>query len=203
MAKKLILINLLLILAVIAGTATVTFAYFSSTRTESLTLNTARVGINETSNFPLRFENLLPGEWKSQAVAVRNTGSVAADFYLQMEPEWNAETNFCTGPQGEVFTTRVEAVDASGNGLGEVFSGSLCDLYPLDGSAVIARLASEVSVGEWRYFRVSLKLNEDVNNDYYMNAANTDRARLIAVQHGAPAPQPAAGKLWPEGDPNY
>lgn len=201
--KKLIVLNVLLILAVLAATSTVTFAYFTNTRSEAVSFVTSRVGIDEVNNFPLQFSNLMPGEWQAQKVALRNTSSIPADLYLQMGANSATTMSFCAGPQGRILGLRIESVDANGASLADVYNNSICNLYPLDGSSSIALLAANVAPGEWRYFKFHVALNANVDNVYYMNGANKDTVHLIAVQRGAPHPQAVTGKLWPEGDPNY
>lgn len=203
MVKKLIFINVLLILAVVAATTTVTFAYFSSTRQESFTINTARIGIDETWNFPLKFDNLLPGQPKEQIAALRNTGTTPSDFYLQMDPGQAASQGLCDGTRNALTQMRIEAVDASGTHLADVYSGSLCQLYASDSNPVIPLLSSNVPVNDWRYFRFTLQLDASLSDPNLMGGASNTTTRLIATQHNAPAPLPAAGMLWPEGDPNY
>ncbi len=201
--KKLIVLNIVLILAVLAATSSMTFAYFNSTRSEAAQFNTSRVAIDEVNNFPLQFSNLIPGEWQEQKVALRNTSTISADIYLQMGANHDSKISFCDGPQGDVLLLRIEAVEAGGASLGDVYNDSICKLYPRDGSSVISLLAGSVAAWDWRYFKIHVALKGSVDQLYYVNSSNVDTIRLIAVQHGAPKPQPAAGKLWPEGDPNY
>lgn len=203
MIKKLIFINVLLIFAVVAATATVTFAYFSSTRQETMTINTARIGIDETWNFPLKFANLIPGEPKDQVAAVRNTGTTPSDFYLQMEPGEAAAAGLCDGSHNAQIQLRIEAIDSNGTHLANLYQDSLCRLYPLDDQAVIPLLAGNVAVNEWRYFRFTIQMDSAVSDPKLMSGTTNTSARLIAVQANAPGPQPAPGKLWPEGDPRY
>lgn len=202
--------NLLAILIVLVLTTVGTLAYFYGTADRGATITTANIGIGETSGFPLTFDNILPGESKSARVSMTNTGSAAADFYLQMigvptDPE---ETNFCNPT--EVLNLRVREMTGPGTGATVVntwYNGSICPLYPHDPSSVIPKIADDVPAGAARYYEVRLTLDPLAGNEY-ANANNADTAHLIAVQYDGPAPVPDPGHVyphnpWPHGDTNY
>ena len=85
--KKRLLLNIVVVAVLIALTATATWAYFHNMDTEYTTVTTAKIGIQAWAGFPLTFDKMLPGDWMSKEVAVKNTSNVKADFFVQLEPD--------------------------------------------------------------------------------------------------------------------
>lgn len=209
--KKSIFLSSLTIALVIALTAAVTWAYFSGTKDESATITTATISIDGTWNFPLQFLNMLPGETKSQEVAVANGGSREADFYVQMLST-SGGTNFCQ--PNDYLDLVIQEINGWGGGwVANWYSGSICPLYPGWSGSTIPKVGNDVPAGGVRYYRVSLTLDPAADNSY-QGASNTDTVHLIAVQYNGPAPVPdkqggttqdpwPADTTAPDDDPNY
>jgi predicted ribosomally synthesized peptide with SipW-like signal peptide len=207
--KKVLVINLIVVLLIVALTATATWAYFSSSASRSATISTANIAIGQTWKFPLVYEKMIPDMWQAKEVAIENGSNVAADFYLQMLPDENSgEVNFCYAEKGKVLDIKIEEISGwDGTVVKTWYSGSICDLYPVADGARIAKIGDEIGPKGIRYFRLNLYLKPAADNTY-MNKTNQDIVHLIAVQSNGPAPavvnpQYPDWPVWPEGDPNY
>lgn len=216
--KKSVLLSVLVILAVVALTATVTWAYFSSNVTETATLTTALIGIGETGGFPIHFDKVLPGESKVLEFSAKNIGNREADFYTQMVGWTGDESNpgylnFCLGSLGDdAVRVTVQELDAAGGTPVATWINNekICNLYPGHTASVIRKIADNVAVGARKYYRITLTLNAFAGNEY-MNKFNTDYVNLIAVQYNGPSPLPDKDSYysaWPvdtgtDDDPNY
>jgi predicted ribosomally synthesized peptide with SipW-like signal peptide len=218
--NKRIVFSMLLIVAIVAATATVTWAWFSANRTEAATITTARIGIGETSGFPLTFSNMLPGEVMSVEFSVKNTGNRDADFYSQLvgyttDDENNNPRymNFCLGTLGdEALRVSIHELDAAGGDVVYTWvnNAKICNMYPGHPNSVIHKIGDDVALGIRKYYQVDVKLAAAAGNDY-MDKLNTDYVNLIAVQYNGPAPQPDRDSYysaWPtdiddDDDPNY
>lgn len=216
--KKKVLFSILVIVAVIAITATATWAYFSYTTTEYATVTTALIGIGDTYGFPLAFSNILPGETLSKEFRVRNTGNRAADFYAQLVGDDTYDDskymNYCLGPLGDE-AMRVSIMELSGPGGSDVNlwidNMKICNLYPGHANSQIRQIGDSVPGNNGtKWYRVSVTLATAAGNEY-MDKSNTDIVNLIAVQEDAPAPKPDKDSFysaWPtdtggDDDPNY
>jgi len=216
--KKSVLLSALVILAVVALTATVTWAYFSSNTTETATLTTALIGIGETGGFPINFDKVLPGESKVLEFSAKNIGNREADFYAQMvgwtgDESNPAYLNFCLGSLGfNAVRVTVQELDTAGGTpmVTWINNEQICNLYPGHSASVIRQIANDVGVGVRKYYRITLTLNAFAGNEY-MNKFNTDYVNLIAVQYNGPNPMPDKDSYysaWPtdtgtDDDPNY
>ncbi|MFN2237395.1 MAG: hypothetical protein ACK2U1_24450 [Anaerolineales bacterium] len=210
--KKSIFISGMAIMLVVAFTAVATFAYFGNTREEEATISTAKIEIGQTSNFPLEFTNMLPGEVKSQNVAIYNSSTTAADLFFQMlaKPA-EGEANFCLDLSedppvpDEVLDIRIKNRD-TGNW---IFNWkSICPLYPGQPNSIIQKLGDDLPPNTWLKLTVEVRLTGDAGNDL-QNSTNTDIVHLIAVQYNGPAPKPVKTGFptviepWPKDDDNY
>ncbi len=211
MSTKRILLAAFTIMVVSALVVGGTIAYFSGTADEIATISTATINIGDTSNFPLNFQNMLPGESQSQEVAVKNGGSRQADLYVQLLST-SGGTNFCT--PSDVLNVKIQQIDGWGGGVVNTwYNGSICNLFPGWSGSTIAKVANDVNPGDWAYFRVTLTLDATAGNAY-QGASNTDTVHMIAVQYDGPSPVPdkqggAIQDAWPtdttppDDDPNY
>lgn len=211
MSARRILLSALVIVLVVASVAGFTFAYFSGTADKGASVTTAKIAVGDTYNFPLSFQNMLPGESQSQEVAITNGSNRQADLYVQMLST-SGGTNFCT-PQ-DVLDVKMDELTGWGGGVVKTwYSGSICDLFPGWSGSTIAKIANDVDAGAVKYYRVTLTLDSTAGNDY-QEASNTDTVHLIAVQYDGPAPVPdkqggTTQDAWPndttapDDDPNY
>jgi hypothetical protein len=199
--------HLFLILAVIAITATLTWAYFYATQDKKATITTAKINLNATAGFPLTFCDMLPGESKSQEVEIKNTGSREADFYVQMIGLVDSvDTNFCI--PNRVLNLTIQELTGSGGTVAKTwYNDSICKLYPHESDAVIAKIANDVPKDATMYYKITLKLDATASNSL-QNGYNQDTVHLIAVQYNglAPVPDPEQKyphRPWPTADPHY
>jgi hypothetical protein len=177
----------LVVVAVMATVAALgvngTFTYFSGTANEAITVDTANVTIGSTWNFPLSFQNLVPGQWQSQNVSVQNGSDVPADLYVQLISTAGG-TNFCS--PNDVLEAAIDDLDTSTRIFGIT---SPCVLFPGWSGSTIAKVGDDVPALGWKAYEVWVRLIPTAGNAYE-NAGNTDIVRLIAVQSDGPAPVP-------------
>ena len=208
---RLIIAGLLLAGAIAAFGVTGTLTYFSGTADRGITVDTASVGIGSTSNFPLNFQNLVPGQWQSQDVDVQNGSDVAADLFVQLISTAGG-TDFCNPTP--VLQAQIDDL-ASGTIWGPA---DPCTLFPGWAGSTIALVGNDVGAGVTKSYRVWVKLIPSAGNAY-QNASNSDTVHLIAVQSDGPAPIPDNDGVfnqcaWPvdgpttacpadDDDPNY
>jgi hypothetical protein len=199
--------HLFLILAVIAITATVTWAYFYATQDKEAKISTASINLSATAGFPMTFCDMLPGESKSQEVRIKNTGSREADFYVQMiELKDGVDTNFCI--PNRVLNLMVQELDGPGGSVVNTwYNKTICRLYPHETDSLIAKIADDVPKNATVYYKVTLTLAPNADNSL-QNGYNKDTVHLIAVQYDGPAPIPDPSHAhphnpWPTNDPNY
>jgi len=211
--RKSLFVSVLLLLAVVALTATATWAYFSGFSDQLATVTTATISIGGVSNFPLSFSNLLPGESQAQEVAVMNGGDRAADMYVQMLSD-GVGVNFCS-PSSAIDVTIQQIGGWGGSVINTWYDASMCNLFPGWSGSSIPLIADNVPPADWAYFRVTVELIPTAGNAF-QNADNSDTVHLIAVQSDGPAPIPdndggtsLPQAAWPadsypnDDDPNY
>jgi predicted ribosomally synthesized peptide with SipW-like signal peptide len=208
--KKTIALNVLLILVVIALTATATWAYFSNTKDKTATISAATIVIDGTAGFPLAFENMLPGETLPKDITIKNGGTREADFFVQMIGNEEGY-NFC-------YPTPVLNIKIYDLNTGAVwYDNTICDLYPGHGTSKIVKIGDNIAVGGQKDLRISLTLAATAGNEF-QGKSNTDTVHLIAVQYDGPSPipdndgwgvSPIVMDPWPmdstgdDDDPNY
>jgi hypothetical protein len=206
--KKSIFLSGMVIVLVLAFTAVATFAYFSGTTEETAKITTASINIGGTAGFPLNFLNMLPGEEMSLDFRVRNTGNRPADFYFQLVGE-NSDSgnanymNYCQeGSLGfDTFYLTVRELDGPGGSPVKkwVDEEKVCNLYPGHPESIIAKIGINVDALEYKYYRTTVKFNELAGNEYQAKS-NWDIVNLIALQQGAPPPEPdptSPYSAWP------
>jgi hypothetical protein len=204
---RLIIAGLLLAGAIAAFGMTGTLTYFSGTQDQGIAIDTASVGIGSTSNFPLSFQNLVPGQWQSQNVNVQNGSDVPADLYVQLISTAGG-TNFCS--PNDVLEVAIDDLATSTRIFGIT---SPCVLFPGWSGSTIAKVGDDVPALGWKNYQVLVRLIPTAGNGY-QNAGNSDTVHLIAVQSDGPAPVPdkqggATQDPWPadttlpDDDSNY
>jgi len=208
--KRLLFLNVIVIVLVIALTAGATFAYFSAQDTShSAKITTAKLGVVGWFSTPLMFPSMLPGDSVTQTIQIQNTSADAKeDFYLQMEPESpGGDTNFCYEHDvtGWHFTPKawLKIVE---EGTTVRYDNWICYLYPVnlagEGGKTIALLSDDVNPGQLKTYTVTLTLSPTTGNAF-QGKTNEDKIHLIAVQYNGPAPVTVIGSMWPVGDGNY
>jgi predicted ribosomally synthesized peptide with SipW-like signal peptide len=203
--KKALIINVLIIVLVASLSIAATFAYFSGTdQSKYAEVTTAKVAVGGTAGFPLEFLKLLPGDTQTKIIRIENKGDVLEDFYVQMIADSLGHTNFCYNDTYSVYKPMIWlTIKDSGDNV--KYSDWICKLYSAnltnEGMA-IAKLADDVPGGESRDFRLDLTLSTAAGNAY-QSGFNIDYVNIIGVQYNGPAPVPATGKIWPDGDPAY
>jgi predicted ribosomally synthesized peptide with SipW-like signal peptide len=192
---RLIIAGLLLAGAVAAFGVTGTLTYFNDTASENLTVDTATVAIGSTYNFPLSFQKLVPGQWKSQDVAVQNGSDVPADLYVQLLSSGGAP-DFCSPTP--VLEAAIDDLDTSTRIWG---TADPCTLFPGWSGSTIARVGDDVGAGAWKNYRVWVRLIAAAGNAY-QGQSRTDTVHLIAVQDDglAPIPDDDGGTNIPQCD---
>jgi len=203
---KKILANVLVIMGIVALTATATWAYFGGTATNKVTVATANIAIDDVTGFPIKFEGLLPGRSQTQEVAVKNIGNEAADFYVQLVSDpASGNANFCaTG--GNLMRATIE--EWTGSAWEVRYSDDMCRLFPGWSLSVIPRVADDVPADAQKAFRVTVTLDPDAGNDY-MNKWTTSTINMIAVQYdlqGGLIADTRGGHsalAWPESDDRF
>ena len=206
--NKKIALSVLVILAVVALTATAVWAYFSNTEDRLATVGTASIDIGETTGFPLNFSLMFPGQQQSRDISIINAGTGAADFYVQLIGDAEG-FNYCfastSGAPLDVL--RLSILDFGPDPDVWRYDASICPLYPGQAGSIIVPLAYDVAPGVTRSLRIYLTLAATAGNEF-QGKSNTDTVHLIAVQHGGPAPVPGTTGFptmnpWPTDDPNY
>jgi len=197
---------LFVLVAVVALTATATWAWFYSTENQGASITTGTILLHGSAGFPLAVTAMLPGESQSKEVTIQNLGSAAADFYVQLiEYDDGTNTNFCIPDR--VLNIKIQRLDTpAGTVLESWYDDTICKLYPHEADAIIAKIADDVPAGADRYYRITLTLATSAGNSL-QGGGNTDTVHLIATQYNGPAPVPNAPVYphtpWPIGDPNY
>lgn len=207
--KKLLVVNVIVILAVVALTAGATYAYFSAQdQTKQAEITTAKLGVEGVFSTPLSFPKMLPGDSVVKWIAIKNTSADAyEDFYLQMIPESpSGDTNFCYKKDGANWLWDPKVWLKIEDGSTVRYDNWICFLYPVnnagEGGKVIAMLADDVAPGASKTLKVTLTLSTTTGN-FFQDKNNKDTMNLIAVQWNGPAPQVSYGQVWPNGDANY
>lgn len=209
-----LLASLVLIVAVAAMSVAGTLAYFSGSKDGGVEVETASIGIGDTSQFPLKFTGLLPGDTKVEHVWVKNGGTAKADFYVQLisTPDSTPDsTNFCS-PE-DVLDLQIIETDGSWVPTRTWYNGSICNLFPGWSGSTIAKVADDVDPDAAKYYELRLTLDPKAGNGY-QGKSNSDTVHLIAIQYNGPAPVPdkqggTVQYAWPDDatdqddDPNY
>jgi predicted ribosomally synthesized peptide with SipW-like signal peptide len=187
MTKRIIL-SLAMIALTIAGVTSATVAYFSDTAVRqgnTFSMGTVKVNTAWTSGLPFSFVNLTPGaESVSGVLGVGYGGSIPADLYLGMR-----------GPTSDPDLTPIldyylEEVTAGGAHVGNVFGWTAAN----DPYYHWKLVASNLTSGNWKYYRVHIHVHSDAPNDYQGLSAEHQDVIIYAVQHGYPAPSTAPGQ---------
>jgi len=168
-----ILKSLVMIGVVAALVIGATSAYFSDTeRISGNTFATGILDIDGTSNFPLNFTNLAPGGTYTQDVAVHLGGTLPADIYFGLKHESGADLS-------AVLSAAIYDVDNS-----TWVTGWNPVLYYFGNWT---KAATNVSPGQWRTYRVYVRMDPGADNTY-QNLTNHTQVILYGTQVGAPYP---------------
>jgi len=182
MTKKIIL-SLVMISLAIAGVTSATIAYFSDTAVSSgntFTMGTVDLDTAWTSDFPFAFVNLTPGEESvSGILGVGYGGSIPADLYFGMRDDGTSGAFDLT----PILDYYIEEVEAGGAHIRNVFGWRPA----IDAFENWNKVADSVNEGDWKYYKLHIKVSENATNQYQGQFAGND-VILYAVQHDAPPP---------------
>jgi len=182
MTKRIIL-SLAMIALTIAGVTSATVAFFSDTAVRGgNTFAMGTVDVNETwtGGFPFHFVDLTPGkESVSGVLSVGYGGSIPADLYFGMKDDGTSGAYDLT----PVLDYYIEEVTAGDTHIRNVFGWR----GAIDAFNNWNKVADNLVKGEWRYYRVHIKVRSDTLDEYQGKFAG-NKVILYAVQHGYPAP---------------
>ena len=170
-----------MIAVTITAVTTATVAYFTSTATKTgntFAMGTVTLNNDWTTGFPFSFNDLTPGlATVSGVLGVGYGGSLPADLYFGVK----AETGYDLRP---ILDYYIEEVDSTG-------ITHIADLFGWTGvnDAFLNwnKIADNVTNGNWRYYKVHLRVHADADNTYQGKSA-TNTIFIHAVQHGQSAP---------------
>ena len=188
MTKRIIL-SLAMIALVIAGVTSATVAYFSDIAVKgdnTFAMGTVDLDTTWTSGFPFSFVNLTPGaESVSGVLGVGYGGSIPADLYFGIRAVSGADLK-------DILDYYIEEVNADGSHIRNVFGWR----GAIDAFANWNKVADNLVEGNWRYYKVHVRVHGNAGNIYQGLSAMND-VILYAVQDGQTPPASPAPYQFP------
>jgi predicted ribosomally synthesized peptide with SipW-like signal peptide len=185
MKNRRVLLGVLVVVAIIALTATATYAYFSGTDNSGndVTVALATIGVQATAGMPVELRGLLPGESSADKIfTVQNTGTAPIDVYAWLvgtyDAQWNGldEANFCQPQPFGVKATIWNEAQAW------LYNDDVCGLFPISNGKAL-RLVSGLQPGASASFGLRLTLPTTLGNQW-QGAWNVSPVTFMATQVG-------------------
>jgi predicted ribosomally synthesized peptide with SipW-like signal peptide len=179
------LVTIALVLALVAGG---TYAFFSNTKTESLTLTTAGVKVGQTTGFPLTFDYLVPGVWTDwKETSVVNDSNIKVDLYTGLK---DVGSGCDLIHPMDLLTVHMQIWD--GDSWESVYYGGGTPLF-----GAWQKVADDMPAGGKNYYRTQVLLDASTGNDY-QNCTINNHLFIHAVQwEGGSAPTTEPWKYTP------
>lgn len=177
---KKIYLSILAIIATVALVGGATYALFTDTTvrgSNTFAMGTVDLNTTWTSGFPFSFVNLTPGaESVSGVLGIGYGGSIPADLYFGLRAAGGSDLK-------DVLDYYIEEVKANGNHIRNVFGWR----GAVDAFANWNKVADNLVEGNWRYYKIHVRVHDIAGNTYQGLSAMND-VIFYAVQDGQVPP---------------